>query len=112
MCAVAAPIASITARTAQTDFAWLPCLLVKRRRRTARDRLGMAAFTRAIRRGNTRVPALGNKTPCQAARTADGRERLEALLGQFERDAADVPSSVAAHLSAIRAALGLTEPPR
>jgi len=57
---------------------------------------------------DTRVPALGNKTPRQSARTAGGRERLEALLGQFERDAADGPSSLAAHFSAIRAALGLT----
>ena len=60
---------------------------------------------------DTRVPALGNKTPRQAARTAVGRERLGALLGQFEREAADGPSS-GAHLSAIRMALGLTEPPR
>ena len=61
---------------------------------------------------DTRVPALGNKTPRQAARTAGGRERLEALLGQFDRDAADGPSNGAAHRSAIRAALGLTKPSR
>jgi hypothetical protein len=59
---------------------------------------------------DTRVPALGNKTPRQAARTAGGRERLEALLGQFERDAADLPSNPPDHLAAIRAALGLTKP--
>jgi hypothetical protein len=59
---------------------------------------------------DTRVPALGNKTPRQAARTAGGRERLEALLGQFDRDAADGLSNGSAHLSAIRAALGLTKP--
>jgi len=61
---------------------------------------------------DTRVPALGNKTPRQAARTAGGRERLEALLAEFDRDAADEPSSVAAHLTAIRTALGLTKPLR
>jgi len=61
---------------------------------------------------DTRVPALGNKTPRQAARTAGGRERLEALLAGFERDAADGPSSVAGYLTAIRTALGLTKPRR
>jgi hypothetical protein len=34
-----------------------------------------------------RVPALGNKTPRQAARTTKGRERLLALLGEFDRRA-------------------------
>jgi hypothetical protein len=58
---------------------------------------------------DTRVPALGNKTPRQAARTAGGRERLEALFDEFDRDAAAGPSNVAAHLSAVRAALGLTK---
>lgn len=61
---------------------------------------------------DTRVPALGNKTPRQAARTPRGRERLEALLAEFDRHAADGPSSVAAHLTAVRAALGLTKPLR
>jgi len=59
---------------------------------------------------DTRVPALGNKTPRQAARTAGGRERLEALLAGFDRDAAGEPSSVAAHLTAIRTELRLTKP--
>jgi len=60
---------------------------------------------------DTRVPALGNKTPRQAARTAKGRERLETLLAEFDRYAADGPSSMAAHLAAIRGALALTKPP-
>jgi len=34
---------------------------------------------------DTPVPALGNKTPRQAARSAGGRERLEALLADFAR---------------------------
>jgi hypothetical protein len=34
---------------------------------------------------NERVPALKNRTPLQAARTKAGRERLEALLLDFER---------------------------
>jgi hypothetical protein len=34
---------------------------------------------------DTKVPALGNKTPRQAARSAAGRERLEALLSGYVR---------------------------
>lgn len=59
---------------------------------------------------DTRVPALGNKTPRQAARTARGRERLEALLAEFDRHTTDGPSRVGAPTAAIRAALGLAEP--
>lgn len=40
---------------------------------------------------NTKIPALGNKTPKQAAKTKDGREMLEALLTQFERNTVDHP---------------------
>jgi hypothetical protein len=54
-----------------------------------------------------RVPALGNKTPRQAARTARGRERLEALLAAFDRDDADRRDGMAAHLATIRQALAL-----
>ena len=60
---------------------------------------------------DTRVPALGNKTPRQAARTAPGRERLEALLAEFDREAADGPSSVTVQLAAIRDVLAPTKPP-
>jgi SEC-C motif-containing protein len=60
---------------------------------------------------DTRVPALGNKTPRQAARSAPGRERLEALLAEFDREAADGPSSVTVHLAAIRDVLALMKPP-
>ena len=59
---------------------------------------------------DTRVPALGNKTPRQAARTSGGRERLEALLAEFDRRAANGPSSIAAHLAEIRDVLALTKP--
>ena len=31
------------------------------------------------------IPALGNKSPREAAQTKDGRERLEALLLHYER---------------------------
>jgi hypothetical protein len=60
---------------------------------------------------DTRVPALGNKTPRQAARTARGRERLEALLAEFDRRDADQHSGNAPHLAAIRDALALTKTP-
>ena len=59
---------------------------------------------------DTRVPALGNKTPRQAARTARGRERLEALLAEFDRDAVDGREVMAVHLATIREALALTKP--
>ena len=35
---------------------------------------------------NERIPALNNKTPLQAARTKSGRERLEALLLEYEQN--------------------------
>jgi len=58
---------------------------------------------------DTRVPALGNKTPRQAARTARGRERLEALLAEFDRDEQDGREGMAEHLATIRKALALTK---
>jgi hypothetical protein len=33
-----------------------------------------------------RLPALGGRTPREAVRNADGREAVQALLTQFERD--------------------------
>ncbi len=60
---------------------------------------------------DTRVPALGNKTPRQAARTPGGRERLEALLAVFERDAEHSPMREATHLVDIRERLGLAKQP-
>jgi hypothetical protein len=33
-----------------------------------------------------KLDALGNQTPLQAVKTADGREMLEALFNQLERD--------------------------
>ena len=59
---------------------------------------------------DVRVPALNHKTPRHAARTAVGRERLEALLGAFERTAASGPPGVAAHLARVRSALALNRP--
>ena len=58
----------------------------------------------------TRVAALGNKTPRQAMRTAGGRERLEALLAQYERDAEWTQGPASADVDFIRSELGLTKP--
>jgi hypothetical protein len=40
-----------------------------------------------------KVPALGNKTPVQAAKTENGKEMLNALLTQFEREAVNRPQA-------------------
>jgi hypothetical protein len=55
---------------------------------------------------DTQVPALGNKTPRQAARSAGGRERLEALLAELARGAAG-GRNAASHVAFIREKLRL-----
>jgi hypothetical protein len=37
------------------------------------------------------LPALNNRTPLEAVRNADGREMVEALIAQFERDSSRMP---------------------
>jgi hypothetical protein len=37
------------------------------------------------------LPALNNKTPLEAVRSADGREMVKALITQFERDSSRMP---------------------
>lgn len=56
-----------------------------------------------------KVPALGNKTPKQAAKTKDGKEMLEALLTQFERASEDrpQPGATVETFEEIRVELGL-----
>jgi hypothetical protein len=57
---------------------------------------------------NQRIPALKNKTPLLAARTKEGRERLEALLLEFERRNEEVPQpELRVDIGAIRKRLGL-----
>jgi hypothetical protein len=56
---------------------------------------------------DTNVPALGNRTPRQAAKTARGRERLAALLADFARTAGRSPTSTRPDLEALRRTLGL-----
>ena len=54
-----------------------------------------------------RVPALKNKTPRQAAKTRDGRERLEALSAEFTWRAARQPVNQRVDIAALRRKLGL-----
>jgi hypothetical protein len=56
---------------------------------------------------DTRVPALGNRTPRQAAKTAKGRERLEALLSDFARTVEQRSSTFQPDLADLRRRLGL-----
>jgi hypothetical protein len=55
---------------------------------------------------DTKVPALGNRTPRQAAKTPRGRERLDALLTEFARSAGRRPAS-APNVAELRRRLGL-----
>lgn len=55
------------------------------------------------------IPALGGLRPVDAVKTKDGREKLDALLTQFERDAAARPmvGQTVETIKEIRARLGL-----
>ena len=56
---------------------------------------------------NDRIPALNNKTPLQAAKTKSGRERLEALLLEFERmNERSLDTHLRVDLAAMRKRLG------
>ena len=56
---------------------------------------------------DTPLPALGNRTPRQAARTPDGRERLEALFAHFAWTGERAPNAMSPDLQELRARLGL-----
>jgi hypothetical protein len=56
---------------------------------------------------DTKVPALGNRTPRQAAKTLRGRERLEALLSDYERSAERSRSAFVPDIAELRRILGL-----
>jgi len=54
------------------------------------------------------IPALGNKTPREAVKEPDGREKVEALVLQIERDGARMsPALDSAIMRALRERLGL-----
>jgi hypothetical protein len=55
---------------------------------------------------DTAVPALGNRTPRQAARTASGRERLEALLADYAQKSSS-GNAFAPDIEALKKRLGL-----
>lgn len=54
-----------------------------------------------------KVPALGGKTPREAARTKAGRKRVTALLDQFVTEEARLPPAERFDFTALRQALGL-----
>jgi hypothetical protein len=54
-----------------------------------------------------RIPALGNKTPRQAARTKPGRELLEALLADYGWKNDRMPTNQRVDIAALRRELGL-----
>ena len=56
---------------------------------------------------DTKVPALGGRTPRQAAKTERGRERLEALLSDVERHSERDRSAFRPDLGQLRRKLGL-----
>jgi len=61
---------------------------------------------------NEQIPALGNRTPREAVSDADGREAVEALLLQLERDGARMhPPMDPGILREVREALGLSGRP-
>jgi hypothetical protein len=53
------------------------------------------------------VPALGNITPREAARTPLGRERLEALLADFASHEETMPAAGHVDVRMLRGKLGL-----
>ena len=55
---------------------------------------------------DTPLPALNNKTPREAAKSDAGKERLEALLWQFEQHS-ETPQPFSPDVSALRETLGL-----
>jgi len=57
-----------------------------------------------------KIPALANLTPRQAVRTRDGREKVEALLSQYERDSGLNPIPVDTEVfQTLRLRLGLNK---
>ena len=57
---------------------------------------------------DTKVPALGNRTPRQAAKTASGRERLEALLSGYPTNRAGERNPLEPDIAALKQKLGMS----
>ena len=56
---------------------------------------------------DTKVPALGNRTPRQAARTAAGRERLAALLADYSQKSGKGSKAFEPDIGTLKRKLGL-----
>jgi hypothetical protein len=56
---------------------------------------------------DTKVPALGNRTPRQAAKTAFGRERLEALLADYSQKSGSGRNALEPDIVTLKQKLGL-----
>lgn len=56
---------------------------------------------------DTKVPALGNRTPRQAAKTASGRERLEALLADYTQKSVSGRNAFEPDIGTLKRKLGL-----
>ena len=56
---------------------------------------------------DTKIPALGNRTPRQAAKSASGRERLEALLASYGQHEAGGRNVFEPDLTALKRKLGM-----
>ncbi len=57
---------------------------------------------------DTKVPALGNKTPRQAAKTASGQERLEALLAGYSQNRVGGRNAFEPDIAALKQKLGMS----
>jgi hypothetical protein len=57
---------------------------------------------------DTKVPALGNRTPRQAAKSASGRERLEALLAGYSQDRVGGRNAFEPDIAALKQKLGMS----
>jgi len=58
---------------------------------------------------DSKIPALKNKTPRQAAKTEEGRERLEALLLDFEGRNEEIDDPLRPDVKALRKELNLNQ---
>ena len=56
---------------------------------------------------DTKVPALGNRTPRQAAKSASGRERLEALLADYSQKRVSGRNAFEPDIDTLKRKLGL-----
>jgi hypothetical protein len=56
---------------------------------------------------DTKVPALGNRTPRQASKSASGRERLEALLADYSQKSVSARNAFEPDIATLKQKLGI-----